>query len=107
MVICLKNNLLNKHLCCLKQRIRRAALCFLLAALLPAAQSAELPAAPVFLVTDRPTDSVSPIVVPKGKDGAVWSLALGSLRCVIELYDVPPYVARHPRELLVPTGAVR
>jgi len=46
-------------------------------------------------------DQVS-LVVPEGKDGAVWSLALHSLRCVVELYDVPPYLARHPAELLVP-----
>ena len=46
-------------------------------------------------------DQVS-VVVPEGKDGAVWSLALHSLRCVVELYDVPPYLARHPAELLVP-----
>ena len=42
------------------------------------------------------------VIVPPGKDGAVWSLALHSLRCVVELYGVPPYLARHPAELLVP-----
>jgi len=46
-------------------------------------------------------DQVS-VVVPEGADAAVWSLALHSLRCVVELYDVPPYLARHPAELLVP-----
>ena len=51
-------------------------------------------------------DQVS-VVVPPGKDGAVWSLSLHSLRCTVELYDVPPYVARHPAELLVPEEATR
>ncbi|HIE50296.1 MAG TPA: DUF4838 domain-containing protein [Armatimonadetes bacterium] len=46
----------------------------------------------------------SSVIVPKGKDGQIWSLALSSLRCVVELYDVPPYLARHPSELLVPEG---
>ncbi len=45
--------------------------------------------------------------VPKGKSGQIWSLALSSLRCVVELYDVPPFVARHPAELLVPEDALR
>lgn len=39
--------------------------------------------------------------------GEVLSLALDSLRCVVELYDVPPYLARQPRELLVPQDALR
>ncbi|MDW8103825.1 MAG: DUF4838 domain-containing protein [Armatimonadota bacterium] len=42
------------------------------------------------------------ILVPKGADGQVWALSLSSLRCVVELYDIPPYLARHPAELLVP-----
>jgi len=46
-------------------------------------------------------DQVS-VEVPAGKDGAVWSLSLSSLRCLVELYGVPPYLARHPRELVVP-----
>jgi hypothetical protein len=46
------------------------------------------------------------VTVPEGKDGAVWSLELDSLRCVVELYDVPPYLARHPAELLVPADTV-
>jgi len=49
------------------------------------------------------------VAVPAGKDGAIWSLSLSSLRCVVELYGVPPYLARHPSELLVPeetSGAV-
>lgn len=44
--------------------------------------------------------------VPSEARGAVWSLALGSLRCVVELYGVPPYLARHPGELLVPIEAL-
>lgn len=51
-------------------------------------------------------DQVS-VNVPPGSDGAVWSLALSSLRCIVELYDVPPYLARHPCELLVPEEALR
>jgi hypothetical protein len=47
------------------------------------------------------------IVVPKGADGQIWAIALDSLRCVLELYDVPPYVSRHPSELLVTEDAVR
>jgi len=50
-------------------------------------------------------DQVS-VVVPPGADGAVWSLALSSLRCVVELYGVPPFLARHPAELLVPEDAL-
>jgi hypothetical protein len=44
--------------------------------------------------------------VPKGKDGQIWRLRLNSLRCVVELYDIPPYLARHPAELLVPEDAL-
>ena len=50
-------------------------------------------------------DQIS-VVVPPKRDGAVWSLSLSSLRCVVELYGVPPYLARHPEELLVPEDAV-
>ena len=41
-----------------------------------------------------------------GKDGAIWSLALTGVRDAVELYDVPPYLARHPAELLVPLDAL-
>jgi len=51
-------------------------------------------------------DQVS-VIVPHGKDGAVWSVSLSSLRCVVELYGVPPYVARRPGELLVPEEDVK
>lgn len=44
--------------------------------------------------------------VPKGKSGQIWSLSLSSLRCHLELYDVPPFLARHPAELLVPEDAL-
>lgn len=44
--------------------------------------------------------------VPEGADGRVWRIGVSSLRCVVELYDLPPYVAAHPAELLVPAEAV-
>lgn len=47
------------------------------------------------------------VTVPKGKDGQIWRLRLSSLRCIVELYDVPPYLARHPAELLVPEKALK
>ena len=47
------------------------------------------------------------VSVPKGKDGQIWRLRLNSLRCIVELYDVPPYLARHPSELLVPEDALK
>ena len=46
------------------------------------------------------------VEVPKGADGQIWSLQLSGLRCVVELYDVPPYLACHPRMLLIPKDAV-
>jgi len=49
----------------------------------------------------RAGDQVS-VAVPPEHRGAVWSLSLSSLRCVVELYNVPPYLARRPAELLVP-----
>ena len=42
------------------------------------------------------------VIVPRGADGKIWRLKLASYRCRVELYDVPPYLARHPAELLVP-----
>lgn len=45
--------------------------------------------------------------VPKGADGQVWAIAVNSLRCWIELIDVPPFLARHPSELLVPEDSLR
>jgi len=50
-------------------------------------------------------DQVSVPVPPEAR-GAVLSLSLASLRCVVELYNVPPWIARHPRELLVPQEAI-
>ena len=38
----------------------------MLATALSVGRAADAPASSVFLVTDRPTDSVSPLVVPKG-----------------------------------------
>lgn len=43
---------------------------------------------------------------PGPRQGEILALSLDSLRCVIELYDVPPYLARHPAELLVPEDAL-
>ena len=42
------------------------------------------------------------VTVPQGEDGKIWGLLLASYRCRVELYDVPPYLARHPADLLVP-----
>lgn len=42
------------------------------------------------------------VIVPQGEDGKIWSLSLESYRCRVELYDIPPYLARHPAELLAP-----
>jgi hypothetical protein len=44
--------------------------------------------------------------VPKGADGQIWSLQLSGLRCVVELYDVPPYLACTPQGLLIPEDAI-
>ncbi|MCS7239432.1 MAG: DUF4838 domain-containing protein [Thermoguttaceae bacterium] len=38
--------------------------------------------------------------------GQILALELTSLRCQLELYDIPPFVARHPAELLVPADAL-
>jgi hypothetical protein len=50
----------------LKTSIRYAVAFYVLAAILSSARAADAPRDSVFLVTDRPTNSVSPIVVPKG-----------------------------------------
>jgi len=50
-------------------------------------------------------DQVS-VSVPPDARGAVLAMSLSSLRCVVELYNVPPWLARHPRELLVPQEAI-
>jgi len=47
------------------------------------------------------------VPVPPGTEGRIWSLALASYLCRLELYDIPPYVALHPSELLVPGGVMR
>jgi hypothetical protein len=47
------------------------------------------------------------VIVPKGKDGQIWALRGWSLRCIMELYDVTHFVARHPSELLAPEDALK
>lgn len=49
----------------------------------------------------------SSVLVPEGGGGQIWSLSVSGLRCLVELYDVPPFLARHPSELLVPEDALR
>lgn len=51
-------------------------------------------------------DQIS-IIVPEGSDGQIWSIALTSLRNIVELYDIPPFLAKHPSELLVPEDAIK
>jgi len=46
------------------------------------------------------------VSVPEGTDGQVWRLSLDSLRCVLELYDIAPFVAASLKRLLVPRGAL-
>ncbi|NOY80958.1 MAG: DUF4838 domain-containing protein [Kiritimatiellaeota bacterium] len=46
------------------------------------------------------------VTVPTGADGAIWSIELSSLRCIVELYDVPPWLARQPAELMAPEDAL-
>lgn len=62
-------------------------------------------------IAEMPKQAVLPsqqlsVIVPKGADGQVWALSISSLRCVVELYDIPPYLARHPAELLVPEDSL-
>ncbi len=62
-------------------------------------------------IAEMPKQTVLPsqqlsVRVPNGADGQIWALSLSSLRCVVELYDVPPYLARHPAELLVPEDSL-
>ncbi len=51
-------------------------------------------------------DQIS-IVVPEKSDGQIWSISVWSLRNIIELYDIPPFLARHPLEILVPEDALK
>lgn len=53
-----------------------------------------------------PGDQVS-IIVSEGSDNQIWSIAITSLRNTVELYDIPPFLARHPAELLVPEDAIK
>ncbi|MCM8822834.1 MAG: DUF4838 domain-containing protein [Candidatus Omnitrophica bacterium] len=51
-------------------------------------------------------DEIS-IIVPEGSDNQIWSMAITSLRNTVELYDIPPFLARHPDELIVPEDAIK
>ncbi|MCX7705003.1 MAG: DUF4838 domain-containing protein [bacterium] len=51
-------------------------------------------------------DQIS-IVVPEGSDNQIWSIGITSLRNTVELYDIPPFFARHPAEILVPEDAIK
>lgn len=42
------------------------------------------------------------ITVPAGRDGAVWSVTLDGERGCVALGGIPPYVAMHPDDLLIP-----
>ena len=43
-----------------------------------------------------------PIRIRPGQDGQVWSVRIEGVSPVIRLFGVPPYLARHPRYLLIP-----
>ena len=45
------------------------------------------------------------VTVPAGADARIWAFSINSVRSTIQLLGVPPYVARHPDELLVPREA--
>jgi len=44
---------------------------------------------------------------PNPRKGEILALQVDSLRCELELYDIPPFLARHPAELLVPADALQ
>jgi hypothetical protein len=44
--------------------------------------------------------------VPAGSDGSVWALSTDASRVRLGLNGVPPWVATHPDNLLVPRGAI-
>ncbi len=46
------------------------------------------------------------VVVPPGSDNRIWAFGIDSVRPRITLLGVPPYVARHPDELLAPREVV-
>ena len=48
-----------------------------------------------------PNSDVS-VRVPDGEDGRIWSLSIGCERATIRLTGVPPLMACHPCELMVP-----
>ena len=48
-----------------------------------------------------------PVMVPVGVDRAIWAFTISrSPRAIIQLRGVPPYLARHPEELLTSREAV-
>jgi hypothetical protein len=57
-------------------------------------------------------DAARDSITSSGRNDAVddramiLALSLDSLRCVVEIYNIPPFVARHPSELLVPVDAL-
>ncbi len=47
-----------------------------------------------------------PIRVREGQDDAIWALNVSGVAPVIRLSGIPPYLATHPRHLLVPAECV-
>ena len=48
-----------------------------------------------------------PVMVPAGADAGIWAFSVSrSPRAIIQLRGVPPYLARHPDELLTPREAL-
>ena len=48
-----------------------------------------------------------PVSVPAGADHGIWAFTISrSPRAIIQLKGVPPYLARHPAELLTPSEAL-
>ncbi len=45
--------------------------------------------------------------VPEGQDDGIWTLAVRGISPVLALRGTPPFVATHPRHLLVPVDALR
>ncbi|GEM_PF-361817 len=60
-------------------------------------------------VGEQTPDETSPsafLATAEGADGQIWAIGISGLRCVLEIYGVPPFLAKHPRDLLVPLEAV-
>jgi hypothetical protein len=48
-----------------------------------------------------------PVTVPDGADDSIWAFTISrSPRAIIQLRGVPPYLARHPAELMTPREAL-